>query len=87
MLVEASMVRKRKSHPKLVRSDLKDLTPSRRGAAFPHDREQTSPTRKNRRRLRQGARSTHVPRAVPRAENERQGGRNRAERKRRPAAG
>jgi hypothetical protein len=81
------MVVKIKGHPKEVRSDLKDISPSRRGAAFPHDREQTSQTRKNRRRLAAGARSTHVPRAVPQGDSERRGGRDRAERKRRRSVG
>jgi hypothetical protein len=81
------MVRKQKSHPKQVRSDLKDLTPTRRGAAFPHDREQTSPTRQNRHRLMAGARSTHVPQSVPQGDNERRGSRQRSERKRRRSIG
>jgi hypothetical protein len=72
-----------KRRSKLVRSDLKDVTPSRRGAAFPHDNEQTSPTRKNRHRLSPGARSTHTPRTIPQGDPELHGGSERAERKRR----
>ncbi len=75
-----------KRHPKEVKSDLKDLTPSRRGAAFPHDLEQTPPTRKNRRRSPPGSRSDHVPHVVPRAGQELRGGHDRAERRRRRAA-
>ena len=67
--------------PKPVKSDVKDVTPSRRAAAFPHDREQTSPTRKDRRPQGAAARSDHVPRAVPRGTNELRGGRDRSERR------
>jgi hypothetical protein len=66
--------------PKLVKSDLKETVPARRGAAFPHDREQTPPTRKDRWPKQPGSRSTHVPRAISRGANEQSGGRDRAER-------
>ena len=76
---------KRKA-PKPVRSDLRDVTPSKRGAAFPHDLEHTPSTRADRRRGARepaGARSNHVPHAVPLGENERRGGCDRIERRRR----
>jgi hypothetical protein len=68
-------------HPKLVRSDLKEVSSPRPVAIFPHDLEQTSPTRKDRHPLPMGARSDHVPHAVPRGDNERRGGRDRSERR------
>jgi hypothetical protein len=73
---------------KLVRSDLKDVTPGKRGAAFPHDLEQTPKSRKTRRRKAAGARSGNAPSTIARPDPERRGGRDRAERKRRarPAA-
>jgi hypothetical protein len=69
--------------PKRVASDLKDVAPGRWGAAFPHDREQTSPVRRDRRPKAAGDRSNDVPRATPRGDNEQRGGRDRTERKRR----
>lgn len=76
-----------KQHPKEVRSDLKDVVLPKPELEFPHDLEQTQPTRKDRWPVPQGARSDHVPHAVPLGENERRGGRDRAERpgKRRPS--
>src|SRR4051794_20240757 len=66
---------------KRVKSDLKDITPGKRGAAFPHDREQSAPTRKDRWPKPFGSRSDHVPHAVPRGTNEPRGGRDRVERR------
>jgi len=73
---------------KLVRSDLKDLKPSKRGAAFPHDLEQTPKSRKTRHRKEASDRSGNAPTSIPRPDPERRGGRDRWERKRRarPAA-
>jgi hypothetical protein len=65
---------------KLVRSDLKDITPSRAGAAFPHDLEQTPISRKDRHPKPASSRSNHVPHAIPLGTNELRGGRDRAER-------
>jgi hypothetical protein len=76
--------------PKLVRSDLKDIKPSRSGAAFPHDQEQTPASRKDRWPKPPGSRSNHVPHAIELGTNELRGGRDRVERRgrrraRRPA--
>jgi hypothetical protein len=65
---------------KLVKSDLRDITPSRLGAAFPHDREQTPTSRKDRRPKLPSSRSNHIPHSIPRGTNELRGGRDRAER-------
>ena len=73
---------KKKPHPKEVHSDLKEVTPERVEAVFPHDLDQTPPSRKDRHPLPEGARSDHVPHAVPRGENELRGGTDRAERRR-----
>jgi hypothetical protein len=73
--------RKKDSQPKHVKSDLKDVTPGAAGAAFPHDREQTPPSRKDRHADEAGSRSDHVPHAIPRGENEQRGGRDRSERR------
>jgi hypothetical protein len=68
-------------HPKQVRSDLKDVTPSRAGAAFPHDLEQTPPTRHDRWAKPPGSRSDHVPHAIGPGAREPRGGRDREERR------
>jgi hypothetical protein len=73
----------RSSGPKQVRSDLKDVTPGKVGAAFPHDLEQTPPSRKDRHRAEASSRSDHVPHAVPRGDREPRGGRDRTERRHR----
>lgn len=73
--------------PKVVHSDLKDVSPGKRGAAFPHDLEQTPKSRKTRHRKAAGSRSGNAPSAIPRADAERRGGRDRTERKRRAARG
>ncbi len=69
-------------HPKSVRSDVKDVQPTRAGVAFPSDLEALAPARKDRRPAARGSRSDHVPRAVPEATRERRGGRDRPERRR-----
>ena len=66
---------------KLVRSDLKDLTPGKRGALFPHDLEQTPKSRKNRKRKATGSRSGNAPSTIGRPDREPHGGRERRERK------
>jgi hypothetical protein len=67
-----------------VKSDLKDLTPGRAGAAFPHDRDETPPKRHTRRRrARPSATSDRVPHVVPRGARERRGGSDRLEERRR----
>lgn len=71
------------ARPKEVKSDLKDLTPGKAGAAFPHDLEQTPKSRKNRKRKPQGARSGNAPTSVGRPARQLTGGRDRTERKRR----
>jgi hypothetical protein len=70
------------AHAKEVRSDLKDLTPGKQGAAFPHDVAQTAKSRKDRHPVGPGDRSDHVPHAIPRGDNEQRGGRDRVERRR-----
>lgn len=70
------------ARPKVVKSDLKDLSPGKRGAMFPHDLEQTPKSRKNRKRKPQGSRSGNAPTAIGRPAAQRTGGRERAERKR-----
>ncbi len=75
------MAAKATARPKRVKSDLKDVTPGRAGAAFPHDQTTTPLTRKTRWPKKPGARSTRIPRAIPRADPEQRGGRDRAERK------
>ncbi|HEX8794189.1 MAG TPA: hypothetical protein VF765_24770 [Polyangiaceae bacterium] len=69
-------------HPKQVRSDLKDVTPGRAGAMFPHDVEQTPPSRHDRQPEEPGSRQDHVPHPIDEPEPERRGGRDRVERKR-----
>jgi hypothetical protein len=72
-----------KKHPKVVHSDLKDAKPEKPPVLMHHDLEETPPSRKDRWPEPPGGRSDHVPHAVPRGENERRGGRDRQERKRR----
>jgi hypothetical protein len=72
--------------PKVVHSDLKDVTPGKRGAAFPHDLERTPKSRKTRRRKAAGDRSGNAPTSILRPAPERRGGRDRSERKRRGRA-
>jgi hypothetical protein len=67
---------------KEVKSDLKDVQPSKRGAEFPSDREKIKGERKGRRADAPGARAQRVPRATTQGSNERRGGRDRTERKR-----
>jgi hypothetical protein len=74
-------MRPKTTRPKMVRSDLKDITPGKTGAAFPHDLEQTPPRRKDRWPKPIGSRSNHTPRAIARGTNERRGGRDRVERR------
>ena len=74
--------KRKHGHPKQVRSDLKDLTPGRAGAQFPHDLEQTPPSRHDRQREEPGGRHDHVPHALDRPEPEQRGGHDRSERKR-----
>jgi len=71
------------AHPKLVRSDLKDLTPGKRGAMFPHDLEQTPKSRKTRHRKPRGARSGNAPSPLAWPDPQLHGGHERRERKRR----
>jgi hypothetical protein len=71
---------------KVVKSDLKDVQPGKRGAAFPSDREKVKGERPNRRATSASARKQRVSRAVPEGDNEQRGGRDRAERKHRSAA-
>jgi hypothetical protein len=72
---------------KQVKSDLKDLQPGKRGAEFPSDREKVKGERPDRRAKGASARAQRVPRVVPKGDNEQRGGRDRAERKHRSAAG
>jgi hypothetical protein len=66
---------------KQVKSDLKDARRTRSvEPEFPHDRDQTPPSRKDRRPLQTSSRSDHVPHAVRRGDNEKRGGRDRKER-------
>jgi hypothetical protein len=68
---------------KEVKSDLRDVHPGKRGAEFPSDEEKIKGERTGRRPDAPGARAQRVPRATVQGSNERRGGRDRAERKRR----
>jgi bifunctional non-homologous end joining protein LigD len=83
---DGALHRIRGRHAKQVKSDLKDVKPSKRGAAFPHDNEQVSPRRHGRRRELPGSASDHVPRLVPRGQREARGGHDRGERHRKASA-
>lgn len=71
---------------KQVNSDLRDVHPGKRGAEFPSDREKIKGERPGRRPDPPGARAQRVPRATTQGTNERRGGRDRSERKRRGSA-
>jgi hypothetical protein len=82
MAAEATEKTSKVRRAKLVRSDLKDVVREPAEATFRHDIEQSRPARTDRHPLAVGDRSNHVPHAFTQGENERRGGRDRAERKR-----
>jgi hypothetical protein len=71
--------------PKEVKSDVRDVHPGKRGAEFPSDLEKVKGERPGRHPTGAADRAQRVPRLIPQGDNERRGGRDRAERKRRSA--